>query len=73
MTSYYWDGGWVALASAPANPAPTVIALVGGADGVSFAGQPVRVAFDNFRLDAGAKDCSSWRPDLNPDWQPLQR
>ena len=73
MTAYYWDGGWVALASAPANPAPAVIVLAGNADGVGFAGVPVRIAFDNFRVDAAAKDCSSWRPDLNPDWQPVRR
>lgn len=73
MTAYYRDGGWVPLATAPASPDPAVIALVGAADGASFAGVPVRVAFDNFRLDAASRDCSSWRPDLNPDWQPVGR
>lgn len=73
MTAYYWDGGWVALASAPASPAPAVIVLAGSADGITFAGHPVRIAFDNFRLDAAARDCSSWRPELNPDWEPQKR
>jgi TolB protein len=73
MTAYYWNGVWIPLASAPASPAAAVIVLAGAADGVSFAGQPVRIAFDNFRLDAASRDCSSWRPDLNPDWQAVRK
>jgi hypothetical protein len=73
MTAYYRNaGGWVPLASGPANPSPAVIGLVAKTDSGSFAAQPVKVAFDNFRIDAPAtRDCSSWRPDLNPDWQAI--
>jgi dipeptidyl aminopeptidase/acylaminoacyl peptidase len=71
--SYRQDGEWVTLASAPASSDPAIIALVGAADSGTFAAQPVKVAFDNFRLDAApvTRDCSSHRPDLNPDWQAI--
>jgi TolB protein len=67
-TSYYkHDGVWVPLTSAPAQPTTAIIALSFKSYG-NFGHQAARVAFDNFRLDATNVDCSSTRPDLNPDW-----
>jgi dipeptidyl aminopeptidase/acylaminoacyl peptidase len=68
MTTYYDSGGtWVALGSAPAQPGPAIVALSFKSYN-DFGHQAARVAFDNFWLDATDVDCSSTRPDLNPDW-----
>ena len=68
MTSYYASGGgWIGLASAPAQQTPAIVALSFKSYN-DFGHQAAQVAFDNFRLDATNADCSSTRPDLNPDW-----
>jgi dipeptidyl aminopeptidase/acylaminoacyl peptidase len=73
LTSYYWhDGAWVTIGSGPALGGTALISL-DAATYNTFAGQPVRVAFDNFKIDAADRDCSSWRPDWHPDFQPLAR
>jgi Tol biopolymer transport system component len=70
-TSYYKSGGtWVPLASAPAQPTTAIVGLSFKSYS-DFGQQEAKVAFDNFRLDATNVDCSSTRPDLHPDWQPI--
>ena len=71
MTGYYRSGGaWVELASAPAASDPVIMTFAAGLFGAPI-GAPVRVAFDNFRIEAGDTDCSQLHPDWHPDWQPL--
>lgn len=76
VTSSNWDGDeWVPLLSGePPSNGPAVVLLELAAYG-SFAHQRVRVAYDNFRLDADAEevDCSHYRPDWHPDWQPVPK
>lgn len=73
VTSYYRSGpSWIALASAPAGAAPVIMTFAAGSFGTP-AGAPVRVAFDNFSLDASDVDCSQLHPDWHPDWQPVAR
>ncbi len=72
-TSYYRSGDtWVELLSAPAGSSPVVLTLELVSHG-AFAHQQVKVAFDNFHLEASDVDCSSSAPDWHPDWQPLGR
>jgi hypothetical protein len=74
-TSYYWsDGDWVELVSGTTSGGPGLILLELAAY-ESFSNELVRVAFDNFSLDADEDDidCSHYRPDWHPDWQPLSR
>lgn len=73
VVSYYESGGaWIELLSGPAHDGPSVVLLELAAFG-GFSHQQLRVAFDNFRLDADEDDvdCSHYRPDWHPDWQPL--
>ncbi len=69
--SYYrHDGAWVLLNTSTAVGGNALLTLEASSTG-NYTGQPVRVAFDNFRIDAADRDCSSFRPDWHPDWQPL--
>jgi dipeptidyl aminopeptidase/acylaminoacyl peptidase len=71
LTSYFREGGsWVTLNSTPASGATAILTLEASSYG-TYSGQRVKVGFDNFRIDAADRDCSSYRPDWHPDWQPL--
>lgn len=75
VASYYWSvSGWVQLLSGSASDGPGLILLELAAY-ESFSHELVRVAFDNFRIDADEDDvdCSHYRPDWHPDWQPIGR
>jgi hypothetical protein len=50
----------VPLRSAPANTTPVVFGFSLHSFNNQFAHQPVRVAFDNFRLESGELSCPSW-------------
>jgi hypothetical protein len=69
VTGYFFNGlTWVPIASAPASSNSGVLgfALIAAAD---VADQPVKVAFDNFRLNSGLLDCPSlW----NEHWSDAQ-
>lgn len=58
----YWlyEGVWVPIRSAPANTTPVTFGVALMSFGGQFAHQPVRVAFDNFRLTSGEVSCPSW-------------
>ena len=58
----YWrhEGVWVPIRSAPANPATVTPGLALRAFGGHFAGRPVRVAFDDFRIASGELACPGW-------------
>jgi len=71
LRSYYRHAGaWILLNSTPAAGGNALLTLEASSFG-TYTGQRVRVAFDNFRIDAADRDCSSYRPDWHPDWQPL--
>jgi Tol biopolymer transport system component len=71
LLSYYRQGGaWVLLNSTTAAGGNALLTLEASSYG-TYSGQRVHVAFDNFRIDAADRDCSSYRPDWHPDWQPL--
>jgi len=55
-TAYYMDSrlnGWVALGSLPVDSREAQVSLVAWSHDAVFADQPVKVAFDNFVLNAG--------------------
>lgn len=51
---------WVPLRSAPANTNAVVVGFTLRSFNNQFAHQPVKVAFDNFRLNSGAVECPDW-------------
>lgn len=55
-----YQGVWVPLRSASANANSVVFGLTLKSFNNQFAHQPVKVAFDNFRLNSGAVDCPDW-------------
>ncbi|MFL5945167.1 MAG: TolB family protein, partial [Gaiellaceae bacterium] len=71
LRSYYRQAGaWILLNTTSAAGGNALLTLEASSYG-TYSGQRVRVAFDNFRIDAADRDCSSFRPDVHPDWQPL--
>jgi hypothetical protein len=73
-TSYYRSGGaWVEVLSAPAGSSPVVLTLELASYGAAFAHRQVKVAFDNFHVEASDVDCSPSTPDWHPDWQPITK
>src|SRR3990172_3794107 len=75
VTSYHWSGsGWSQLLSESASEEPGLILLELAAY-ESFSHELVKVAFENFVLDADEEDvdCSHYRPDWHPDWQPITK
>ena len=69
--SYMRDGVWIPIASGPTVAAPSVMTLGLGSAMNIFIHQEVKVAWDNFRVNAGTFDCPTWWEDDSPDWQPL--
>jgi len=65
----YWRFGeaWVPLGSAP-DSGNAVMGVGAQSDDSLFANQPVRVAFDSFRINSGVLSCPSWWNALHPDW-----
>jgi hypothetical protein len=55
-----YEGIWVPLRSAPASTTPVVFGFSLQSFNNEFAHQPVKVAFDNFRLASGEVSCPSW-------------
>lgn len=55
-----YEGVWVPIRSAPANTTPVVFGFSLQSFNNQFAHQPVKVAFDNFRLASGEVSCPSW-------------
>ena len=67
-TTYYKSGSdWVLFATDVATPTPAII-LLSFKSYSDFGHQAAKVGFDNFSLTGTNTDCSSTRPDLNPDW-----
>lgn len=57
---WLYEGVWVPIRSGPANSTPVTFGLALMSFGGQFAHQPVKVAFDNFRLASGEVSCPSW-------------
>lgn len=57
---WLYEGIWVPIRSAPANTTPVVFGFSLQSFNNQFAHQPVKVAFDNFRLASGDVSCPSW-------------
>ena len=55
-----YEGVWVPIRSGPANSTPVVFGFSLQSFNNQFAHQPVKVAFDNFRLASGDVSCPSW-------------
>ncbi len=55
-----YEGVWVPIRSAPANTNPVRFGFTLVSFNNQFAHQPVKVAFDNFRLASGEVSCPSW-------------
>jgi hypothetical protein len=55
-----YQGVWVPLRSALANTNGVVFGITLRSFNNQFAHQPVKVAFDNFRLNSGAVECPDW-------------
>jgi len=71
-TTAYWlyEGVWVPLRSRPANPAAVTAGLTIRSFGGQFAGRPVRVAFDDFRIRSGELRCPDWWNAVMGDFGP---
>lgn len=69
LTAYFREGdAWVPLLSGPAAPGPvTSTAHLFSTDSI-FGNAFVRVAYDDFRIEATAFECPSWWRDSGPDW-----
>jgi dipeptidyl aminopeptidase/acylaminoacyl peptidase len=69
VTGYFLNGlTWVPIASAPANGIAGVLGFAVGAT-ADLTDQPVKVAFDNFRLNSGLLECPTWWNESWPDAQ----
>jgi len=57
---WLYEGVWVPIRSAPSNSTPVTFGLALMSFGGQFAHKPVKVAFDNFRLESGEVSCPTW-------------
>jgi dipeptidyl aminopeptidase/acylaminoacyl peptidase len=69
QTSYWNGSSWVVLASGPTITDPATITLGAGSNTERFIHQEVKIAWDNFRINAGTISCPTWWEDDSPDWQ----
>jgi Tol biopolymer transport system component len=70
MIGYYLSSGtWVPIASGPASSNAGVLGFALSAM-QDLTDQPVKVAFDNFRLNSGNLECPTWWNESWPDAQP---
>jgi len=70
QTSYWNGSSWVVLASGPTITDPATVTLGASSFMGRFVHQEVQVAWDNFRINAGAISCGSpWWEDDSPDWR----
>src|SRR5262245_2654514 len=73
VTSFAHGANWIVLASGPTSTEPATIALGAGSFMGRFAHQEVKVAWDNFRVNAGTISCGTpWWEDDSPDWHALR-
>jgi hypothetical protein len=71
LTAHYREGeGWVPLLSGPTSAAPVMPSVHLFSNDTIFGNQFVRVAYDDFRVNAGSFECPSWWRDAAPDWAP---
>ena len=68
QTSYWNGSSWVVLASGPTITDPATITLGASSFMERFTHQEVKVAWDNFRINAGTISCPTWWEDDSPDW-----
>lgn len=71
IASVLISGSWVPIVSAPAASDELQITLTASTQDNIFGHQPVRAAFDNFRLNAGSFDPAACveLSDFDPDWR----
>jgi TolB protein len=74
VVSYLSGTNWVPVSSGPTSTTPVTITLGADSGMDRFNHQEVKVAWDNFRINAGTISCSnlSWEDD-SPDWQAAAR
>lgn len=69
LTAHYRDGdSWVPLLTGPTTTAPTFLNVHLFSNEAIFGKRFVRVAYDDFRIDATAFECPTWWRDAGPDW-----
>jgi Tol biopolymer transport system component len=69
VTSYWNGSSWVGLASGPTSTDSATITLGASSFMNRFVHQEVKVAWDNFRINAGTISCGTpWWEDDTPDW-----
>jgi Tol biopolymer transport system component len=72
VTSFAQGGNMTLLASGPTSTEPASITLGASSFMGRFAHQEVKVAWDNFRVNAGTISCGPpWWEDDSPDWHAL--
>jgi Tol biopolymer transport system component len=68
VTSYWNGSSWIVLASGPTATDPATITLGASSFMNRFVHQEVKVAWDNFQINAGPISCTRWWEDDSPDW-----
>jgi TolB protein len=69
LTAYYREGAsWVPLLTGPTTTAPTFVNVHLFSNDAIFGNAFVRVAYDDFRIDAESVECPTWWRDTTPDW-----
>ena len=73
--TFYWNSStssWVGMASGPTSTDPASISLGAFSSMNRFPHREVRVAWDNFRINAGTITCDNpWWEDDSPDWHTI--
>jgi hypothetical protein len=69
QTSYWNGSSWVVIASGPTITDPASITLGASSFMERFIHHEVKVAWDNFHINAGTISCpTTWWEDDSPDW-----
>ena len=69
LTALYREGDtWVSLLTGPTTTAPVLLNVHLFSNEAIFGKRFVRVAYDDFQIEATAFECPSWWRDAAPDW-----
>ena len=69
LTAFYREGAsWVSLLTGSTATAPTFVSGSLFSNDAIFGNAFVRVAYDDFRIDAASFQCPTWWRDTTPDW-----
>jgi hypothetical protein len=69
LTAFYREGAsWEPLLTGPTTTAPTFLNVHLFSNDAIFGDAYVRVAYDDFRIEADSFECPTWWRDTMPDW-----